>query len=150
MAISSAQIQLVMAATANESAGITTRTAQTAKRDTITFANGTSSACATGVIDANITIASNSTTVALSSLTDTLENAFGYTMLKGLRINSASTNSNITLTSNVSGIPNYTFLPNETLAMLNGYANGHTIASCNTITVAGVNNDVLTVTLVVS
>jgi hypothetical protein len=151
MAITSAQMQLVVAATASESFGVTTQTGQTAKRDTIVFSNGVNATCITAVIDTNITITSNSTAVALSALTDTLDGVFAGTELKAWRISAPSTNvANVTITSNVSGLWTGTARPNTTFGMLTGDATGFTVAGTNNITVAGNNNDVLAVTLFVS
>jgi hypothetical protein len=151
MAISSAQIQLVVAATASESFGVTTQTGQTAKRDTIVFANGVNATCITAVVDTNITISANSTTVALSSLTNTIDGAFAQTELKGWRLAAPSTNAaNVTITSNVSGLWTGTARPNTTFGMMTGDATGFTIAAANNITVAGNNGDIVSVTLFVS
>lgn len=152
MPIQSASFQLTVAATANETAALTTRTAQTNKRDTITFANGTGSLQITGVIDALVTVAANSTVTVLSTLTDTLEGTFAYTELKGWRISTPSTNvGNITVTSNITGFPSGgIFHPNACVGGYTAHANGTTITGTNTITVAGVNNDVVNVTLYVS
>jgi len=152
MPIASATFQLTIAATANETAALTTRTAQTTKRDTVTFANGTGSLEITGVIDTLITVAANSTATALSSLTDTLEGSFAFTELKGWRVSTSSTNAaNVTVTSNITGFPSGGVLhPNATIGGYSAHANGTTITGTNTITVAGNNGDVANVTLFVS
>jgi len=150
MAISSAQIQIVLAATANESFAVTKQTAQTAKRDTVAYSNGSNSTCITAVIDNNITISTNSTTTTLSTLTDTLDSAFAGTELKGWRLAAPSTNAaNVTVTSNITGLWTGTLEPNTTVALATG-GEGFTIAGTNNITAAGNNNDILTVTLFVS
>jgi hypothetical protein len=150
MAISSAQIQIVVAATACDTFAVTTQTAQTAKRDTVAYSNGSNSTCITAVVDSNLTIASNSTTTTLSTLTDTLDTAFAGTELKGWRLAAPSTNvANLTVTSNVTGLWTGTLEPNSTVALATG-GEGFVIAGTNNITVAGTNNDVLTVTLFVS
>lgn len=152
MPIQSASFQLTVAATANESAALTTRTAQTNKRDTVTFANGTGALQITGVIDTLITVVANSTVTALSTLTDTLEGSFAYTELKGFRVSTPSTNvGNVTITSNISGFQGCgTYHPNASFGGYTAHANGTTITGTNTITVAGVNSDVANVTLFVS
>jgi hypothetical protein len=151
MAIQSATVQLVMAATANESASITDLTARTSNRDTFTFANGTGSLEASAIIDKSIVIASNSTTTALSALVDTLEGTFAGTELKAWRIAASASNvANVTVTSNVSGIPNDTLFPNTSSFKATAFANGYTIAGANALTFAGNNNDVVNVTLIVS
>jgi hypothetical protein len=148
MAISSAQIQIVVAATASESFGVTTKTGQTAKRDTIVFANGVNATCITAVIDTNITITSNSTTVTLSSLTNTIDGAFAQTELKGWRLAAPSTNAaNITVTSNMTGVYTGAIPANTVFGMLSGHETGFTIAGTNNVTVAGNNGDVLELTL---
>jgi hypothetical protein len=152
MPIASASFQLTVAATANETAALTTRTAQTSKRDTITFANGTGSLSITGVVDTQLTIAANSTVTALSSLADTLETAFAFTALKAYRVSTPSTNAaDVTVTSNITGFLNGTVLhPNATIGGFTAFANGTTVAGANTITVAGNNNDTVNVTLYLS
>lgn len=152
MPISSATFQLTISATANESAALTTRTAQTTRRDTASFANGTGSLEITGVVDTQLTIAANSTVTALSSLADTLETSFAFTRLKAYRISTPATNAaNVTVTSNVTGFPNGTVLhPNATFGGFTAFANGTTVAAANTITVAGNNDDTVNVTLFLS
>lgn len=152
MPIASATWQLTVAATANETSALTTRTAQTSKRDTASFANGTGSLEIAAVVDTQITIAANSTVTALSSLTDTLETAFAFTALKAYRVSTPSGNvANVTVTSNITGFPNGTVLhPNATLGGFTSFANGTTVAAANTITVAGNNNDTVNVTLFLS
>lgn len=151
MAISSAQVQIVLAATANDTFAITTQTAQTSKRDTFTYANGNASLEISAIVDKVVTIASNSTVTALSSLTDTLDTAFASTELKSVRINAPSTNNtSITITSNITGFPTGVLAPNSTLAYVTANATGLTVAGTNTITVAGDDNDTATVTLFLS
>lgn len=152
MPIASASFQLVVAATANESSALTTRTAQTSKRDSVSFANGTGSLEIAGVVDTQITVVANSTTTALSTLTDTLEGTFSYTELKAWRISTPSTNvGNVTVTSNITGFPSGGVLhPNATIAGFTAFANGTTVAAANTITAAGVNSDTVNVTLYLS
>lgn len=152
MPIASATWQLTLAANANETAALTTRTAQTNKKDTATFANGTGSLQITNVVDAQVTIAANSTATALSSLTDTLENAVTYSKLKAWRISTPATNAgNVTVTSNITGFPSGGVLhPNATIGGYTSFANGTAIAGANTITAAGTNGDTVNVTLFVS
>lgn len=152
MPIASATFQLTIAATANETSALTTRTARTDKRDTASFANGTGSLEITGVVDVRLTIAANSTVTALSSLTDTLETAWAFTELKAYRIATPAANvGNVTVTSNITGFPNGTVLhPNATFGGFTASANGTTVAGANTITVGGVNNDTVNVTLYLS
>ena len=152
MPIASASFQLTVAATANETSALTTRTAQTSKRDSLSFANGTGSLGISGVVDTQITIAANSTTTALSSLTDTLEGSFGFTELKAWRISTPSTNAgNVTITSNITGFPSgFTLLPNSTIGYATANASGTTVAAANNVTVAGTNNDTVNVTLFLS
>lgn len=152
MPIASASFQLTVAAVANETSALTTRTAQTSKRDTATFANGTGSLQVTGIVDVQLTIAANSTVTALSSLSDTLETAWAFTRLKAYRVATPATNAgNVTVTSNITGFPNGTILhPNATFGGYTAFANGTTVAAANTITVAGTNNDTVNVTLFLS
>lgn len=151
MAISTASVQIAFAATANDTFSITTQTAQTAKRDTFAFANGNGSLEASGVVDKTVTIASNSTVTALSSLTDTLDTAFAYTELKAVRIAASSANvAPVTITSNITGLPVGVIYPNSTMAIVTANATGYTVAGSNTITAAGNNNDTVNVTLILS
>lgn len=152
MPIASASFQLTVAAVANETSALTTRTAQTSKRDTLTFANGTGALEVSGVVDTQITIAANSTTTALSSLTDTLEGSFAFTELKAWRISTPAGNAgNVTITSNITGFPSgFTLLPNSTIGFATADANGTTVAAANNVTVAGTNNDTVNVTLFLS
>lgn len=151
MAISSAQVQIVLAATANDTFAITTQTAQTSKRDTFTYANGNGSLQISAVVDKVVTIAANSTVTALSSLTDTLDTSFASTELKSVRINAPSTNNaTVTITSNITGFPTAVLAPNSTLAYVTANATGLTVAGTNTITANGTNNDTVTVTLFLS
>jgi hypothetical protein len=150
MAISSAQIQLVIAATAADSFGVTTQTAQTAKRDTIVFANGVNATQITAIIDTNVTIAANSTTVTLSNLTDTLDTPFSATRVKGWRLATPSTNvANVTVSGDVAGLWTGIMPPNGTMAAMTG-GTGYSISGSNNVTVAGNNGDILAVTLFVS
>lgn len=152
MPIASATFQLTVSATANETSALTTRTAQTSKRDTASFSNGTGSLEIMGVVDSQLTIAANSTVTALSSLTDTLETAFSFTELKAWRISAPSTNTaNVTVTSNITGFPSGGVLhPNATIGGYTAFANGTTVSGANTIAVAGNNNDTVNVTLFLS
>lgn len=150
MPISSAQIQMAVNVAATKSTAVTTTTAATGRRDSYVYSNGTGSLQITSAIDTNITIASNSTTTALSSLTDTLGAAFSFTKVKGIRVYSPSTNGNVTVTSNITGFPVGVLLPNTTWAAATGHANGYAIAGTNTITFAGVTSDIVTLTLLVS
>lgn len=152
MAIASAQFQLSMAATANDTSNLTVQTAVTQKRDTLQFSDGNGSLAIDAVIDTLVTVAANSTTVALSSLTSTLDEAFAFTELKAWRVSTPSTNNNtVTVSSNVTGFPTGGVLhPNTTIGFATAHANGTTIAGVNTFTVAGDNGDVANVTLFVS
>lgn len=151
MAVSSAQVQIVLSATANDTFAITTQTAQTAKRDTFTFADGNSTLEISSVVDKAVTIAANSTVTTLSGLTDTLDTAFAGTELKSVRINAPSANvAPVTITSNITGFPTAVLAPNSTLAYVTANATGLTVAGANTITAAGNTNDTVTVTLFLS
>lgn len=152
MAITSATFQLTVTATATESSGLTTRTAQTSKRDTLAYSDGNGSLAISAVVDSNVTIAANSTMVTLSSLADTLETSFAYTELKAWRISTPSTNvGNVTVTSNVTGFPTGWILqPNSTIGFATADANGTTVTGTNNLTFAGTNGDGANLTLFVS
>jgi hypothetical protein len=152
MPIASATFQLTVAATANETAALTTRTAQTTKRDTMSYADGNGTLAVSAIVDANATIAANSTTVVLSSLTDTLEAAFTWTELKAWRISTPSTNNGtVTVTSNITGFPsNWTMPPNSTIGFATSDANGTAVAGTNNVTFAGTDGDGANLTLFVS
>jgi hypothetical protein len=151
MAIQTATACITYAATANESFAITTQTAQTAKRDTLTFSNGNGSLQVTGVVDHVVTIAANSTVTALSTLTDTLDSAFAYTNVKAVRIAAPGTNnSTVTVSANITGFPSAQLKANSVLAYATTDAAGFAVTGANTITANGTDNDTLTVTLFLS
>lgn len=150
MAISSTTIDCSFVANDINSAGSTTTTAATNKRDSYAFTAGTGSLQASGVIDPVITIASNSTVTTLSSLKTTGGANFSFTGLKGIRLYNAGTNGNITVTSNITGFPACTLPPDSALIFTTSNANGLAISGTNTITANGTNGNILVCTLLVS
>jgi hypothetical protein len=97
------------------------------------FTNGTAAAQVTTVIDANVT--SNNTAVALSTLTNTLGEAFtGLTKLKGIVVTNASTNNITTFTCNATGGPSsVTLVPGGSIAHFAANANGLTVTGTTTL-----------------
>lgn len=150
MSISSTSINSTFSATDTKTVGSTSTSAVTQGRDVYAFTTGNGSLQASGVIDPNITIASNSTTVSLGTLTTTGGNAFAFTGIKGLRLYNAATNGNITVTSNISGFPVVTLLPDMAVVMMTSNASGMAITGNNTITANGVTGNVLVCTMLVS
>jgi hypothetical protein len=150
MAITSTTIDCSFVANDIKSAGSTTTTAATNKRDSYAFTAGTGSLQANGVIDPVITIASNSTVTTLGSLLTTGGASFAFTGLKGLRLYNAGTNGNVTITSNITGFPACTLPPDSALVFTTSNATGLAIASTNTITANGITGNILVCTMLVS
>lgn len=137
MALGATTITSAVSASATKTIGQSTVTGKTDYSTSYRLANGTSSAQATDVIDANIT--ANGTAVALSSLVTTLGDAFGTkTKLKSITLqNDAANTGNITITSNITGMPVGVLQPDTEINYHTNSAGGLTIASGNTITATG-------------
>jgi len=137
-------------ATSVSTVGLTVTSAVTSQRDNYTFENGTGAGYVTAAFDQAITIASNSTTITLGSLTSTSGAAFAHTSLKAVRMYNSSANGNITITSNITGFPVCQLAPDTSLVWTTRSAAGLTIASGNTITAAGTNGNIAVLTMLVS
>lgn len=137
MSLSSTTITSAVSAQATKTIGQSTVTAKTEFSNTYRFANGTAASQATDVVDSLIT--ANNTAVALSSLTNTLGEAFGTkTELKSITLHNPSTNTgNITVTSNITGCPVGTLTPDSEISYHSNNATGLTISPANTITANG-------------
>lgn len=148
--LTSAQIQFTFAATVADAEPITTITARTSKRDSFTYSEGNGTAEAMGVVDVNVTIAANSTVVTFSNLTDTASESFSYTELKAFRIHNPSGNGNVTVASSISGLPTGTMPPNTTWGVATGDATGYACDGTSNVTVGGVTNETVTLTMLLS
>lgn len=135
---------------ATSSSGLTVTSAVTSQRDNYSFENGTGAGCATATFDQAITIASNSTTITMGSLTSTAGTAFSHTSIKSLRMYNSSANGNLTITSNISGFPACQLAPDTSLIWATRANSGLSVASGNTITAAGVTGNIAVITMLVS
>jgi hypothetical protein len=147
MALGSATISTAIAAVTTKPAGGSTTQGRTNTDISISFANGTGANQVLTVVDANLT--SNNGAVALSSLTDTVGDAFGsLTRLKGLALINASTANATTFFCNATGAPNSVTLPaGGSLVHVAPSANGITVAGTTTIRSNGTSSDSLRVVL---
>lgn len=147
MALGSASITTAIAAITTKPAGGSTTQGRTNTDITISFANGTSANQVVTVIDANLT--SNNGAVALSTLTDTVGDAFGsLTKLKGIALINASTANVTTFFCNATGAPNSVDLPaGGSLVHVAPSANGITVAGTTEIRSNGTSSDSLRVVL---
>ena len=149
MALGSTTIQTAIAAITTKAAGGSTTQGRTNTDLTVSFANGTGAAQALTVLDANLT--SNSTNVALSTLTDTLGEAFAATRLKAITLINPSTSNSTTFFCNATGAPNnVTIEAGGSLVHTIPTANGITVAGTTTIRSNGTATDALRVVLVLA
>ena len=149
MPLGSASITTAIAAITTKPTGGSTTQGRTNTDLTISFANGTAAGQATTVIDANLT--SNSADVALSTLTDTLGDAFGSTKLKAIALVNPSTANATTFFCNATGAPsNVTIEAGGSLVHTIPTANGITVAGATTIRSNGTATDSLRVVLVLA
>ena len=150
MPLGSASITTAIAAITTKPVGGSTTQGRTNTDLTITFANGTGASQALTVVDANVT--SNSTNVALSTLTDTLGDAFGsLTRLKAITLINPSTANVTTFFCNATGAPNnVTIQPGGSLVHTIPTANGITVAGTTTIRSNGTASDTLRVVLLLA
>ena len=150
MALGSASITTAIAAITTEPAGGSTTQGRTNTDITISFANGTGANQATTVVDANLT--SNNGAIALSTLTDTVGDAFGsLTKLKSLTLINPSTANTTTFFCNATGAPNSVELPaGGSLVYLAPSANGVTVAGTTEIRSNGTASDTLRVVMVLA
>jgi hypothetical protein len=148
--LSTASINSVFQASVASAVGSTANTFATGQKDLYSFVNGNGPACATAVVDPSIVVASNSTTITLSTLTTTGGGSWAFTALKGLRLYNAPTNDNLTITSNITGFPACKLPPGSFLVFGSEAANGITVTGANTITANGTNGNVAVITMILS
>lgn len=147
MPLGSASLTTAIAAVVTKPAGGSTTQGRTNTDLSISFANGTAANQVLTVVDANLT--SNSTNVALSTLTDTVGDSFGSaTRLKGLVLINPSTANTTTFFCNATGAANNVTLPaGGSLVHIAPSANGVTVAGSTTIRSNGTATDTLRVVL---
>lgn len=147
MALGSAAITTAISAVTTKPAGGSTTQGRTNTDISISFANGTGASQVLTVVDANLT--SNNGAVALSSLTDTVGDAFGtLTRLKGIALINSSTSNETTFFCNATGAPNSVFLPaGGSLVHMAPSANGVTVSGTTEIWSNGTASDTLRVVL---
>lgn len=151
MSITSTSYQLNLSATDTVTNGATATSAVTSALETYSYTNGTAAQQITAVIDKTITLAAGSNTQTFSSLTTTSGGTFSATMLKGVRIRSASTNSAVTVGTNIANAPISGVYPGgTTLAIASQDANGWTISGTSNITLTGTTGNTVNLTLLVS
>lgn len=150
MAFDSGSIQASTAAVDIKVVGSTTQQSKISKLDVINFSNGTDANQCTAIVDPNITISANSTTITFGNLTTTQGAAWNFTELKGYRLYNADTNGNITVTSTVLGLNNLTLPPGTFMAFGSASANGLTVSNATTVVANGTNGNILVLTMFVS
>lgn len=150
MAFDSGSIQASTAAVDIKVVGSTTQQSKVSKLDVINFSNGTDANQCTAIVDPNITISANSTTITFGNLTTTQGAAWNFTELKGYRLYNADTNGNITVTSTVLGLNNLTLPPGTFMAFGSASANGLTVSNATTVVANGTNGNILVLTMFVS
>lgn len=150
MAFDSGSIQASTAAVDLKVVGSTTQQSKVGKLDVINFSNGTGANQCTAIVDPNITIASNSTTITFGNLTTTQGDAWNFTKLKGYRLYNADTNGNITVTSSALGLSGLVLPPGTFVAMGSSSANGLTVSNATTVVANGTNGNILVLTMLVS
>ena len=150
MPFESGSIQASTAASDIKVVGSTTQQSKISKLDVINFSNGTDANQCTAIVDPNITIASNSTTITFGNLTTTQGAAWNFTELKGYRLYNADTNGNITVTSSALGLNNLVLPPGTFIAMGSSSANGLTVSNATTVIANGTNGNILVLTMLVS
>jgi len=150
MAFDSGSIQASTAAVDIKVVGSTTQQSKVSKLDVINFSNGTDANQCTAIVDPNITISANSTTITFGNLTTTQGAAWNFTELKGYRLYNADTNGNITVTSTALGLNNLTLPPGTFMAFGSASANGLTVSNATTVVANGTNGNILVLTMFVS
>lgn len=150
MALGSTSITTAIAAITTKPTGGSTTQGRTNSDLSISFANGTGANQALTVVDANLT--SNNGAVALSTLTDTLGEAFGtLTKLKSLALINPATANGTTFFCNATGVPNEINLPaGGSLVFLAPSAAGITVANTTEIRSNGTATDTLRVVMVLA
>jgi len=150
MAIQSGSIKAGTAAVDIKVVGSTSQETRINKLDVINFANGTGANQCTAIVDPNITISANSTTITFGNLTTTQGAAWNFTELKGYRLYNADTNGNITVTSTALGLNGLTLPPGTFMAFGSNSANGLTVSNATTVIANGTNGNILVLTMFVS
>jgi len=150
MAFDSGSIQASTAAVDIKVVGSTSQETRINKLDVINFSNGTDANQCTAIVDPNITISTNSTTITFGNLTTTQGAAWNFTELKGYRLYNADTNGNITVTSTALGLNNLTLPPGTFMAFGSASANGLTVSNATTVVANGTNGNILVLTMFVS
>lgn len=150
MPFESGSIQASTAASDIKVIGSTTQQSKISKLDVINYSNGTDANQVTAIVDPNITIASNSTTITFGNLTTTQGAAWNFTELKGYRLYNADTNGNITVTSSALGLNNLVLPPGTFVAMGSSSANGLTVSNATTVMANGTNGNILVLTMFVA
>jgi hypothetical protein len=150
MAIQSGSIKAGTAAVDIKVVGSTSQETRINKLDVINFANGTGANQCTAIVDPNITISANSTTITFGNLTTTQGAAWNFTELKGYRLYNADSNGNITVTSTALGLNGLTLPPGTFMAFGSNSANGLTVSNATTVVANGTNGNILVLTMFVS
>ena len=150
MAIQSGSIKAGTAAVDIKVVGSTSQETRINKLDVINFSNGTGANQCTAIVDPNITISANSTTITFGNLTTTQGAAWNFTELKGYRLYNADSNGNITVTSTALGLNGLTLPPGTFMAFGSNSANGLTISNATTVVANGTNGNILVLTMFVS
>jgi hypothetical protein len=150
MAIQSGSIKAGTAAVDIKVVGSSSLETRINKLDVINFANGTGANQCTAIVDPNITISANSTTITFGNLTTTQGAAWNFTELKGYRLYNADTNGNITVTSTALGLNGLTLPPGTFMAFGSNSANGLTVSNATTVVANGTNGNILVLTMFVS
>jgi hypothetical protein len=150
MAIQSGSVKAGTAAVDIKVVGSTSQETRINKLDVINFSNGTDANQCTAIVDPNITISANSTTITFGNLTTTQGAAWNFTELKGYRLYNADTNGNITVTSTALGLNGLTLPPGTFMAFGSNSANGLTVSNATTVIANGTNGNILVLTMFVS
>jgi Flp pilus assembly protein TadG len=150
MAIQSGSIKAGTAAVDIKVVGSTSQETRINKLDVINFSNGTGANQCTAIVDPNITISANSTTITFGNLTTTQGAAWNFTELKGYRLYNADSNGNITVTSTALGLNGLTLPPGTFMAFGSNSANGLTVSNATTVIANGTNGNILVLTMFVS
>ena len=150
MAIESGSVKAATAAIDIKVVGSSSLETRINKLDVINFANGTGANQCTAIVDPNITISANSTTITFGNLTTTQGAAWNFTELKGYRLYNADTNGNITVTSTALGLNGLTLPPGTFMAFGSANATGLTVSNATTVIANGTNGNILVLTMFVS
>jgi hypothetical protein len=150
MAIQSGSIKAGTAAVDIKVVGSSSLETRINKLDVINFANGTDANQCTAIVDPNITISANSTTITFGNLTTTQGAVWNFTELKGYRLYNADSNGNITVTSTALGLNGLTLPPGTFMAFGSNSANGLTVSNATTVIANGTNGNILVLTMFVS